>query len=203
MASRFPRAGFASPGRDGFGSRGRNGFGSRGRNGFGSQSTLLFFWKRVTERHGSILRSGCGTNFCRALASLSDAIGFGFWRGNNTLDRAPDTSTQRALVRAFVPGPPFNVGAQPVTKRTRTAGQVLRPAPHRLFGFIDSGIAEVLCVSRERRRTNGSDAVRGSSHPESNARWFGSNQESPNSCSMGFDSARIAGPREHPNHDAR
>ena len=72
---------------------------------------------------------------------------------NNTLDRATDTSTQRQQVRAFVPGPLLNAGAQPVTKRTRTAGQVVRPGSHLPYGFIDSGIAEVLCVSRERSKT--------------------------------------------------
>ncbi len=35
-------------------------------------------------------------------------------RGNNTLDHAPDTSTRRQQVRAFVPGPPLNAGTQPV-----------------------------------------------------------------------------------------
>ncbi len=36
-------------------------------------------------------------------------------RGNNTLDRTPDTSTPRKQVRAFVPGPSLNAGALPVT----------------------------------------------------------------------------------------
>ncbi len=73
LASRFPRAGF--------GPRRHNGFGSHGRNGFGSQSTVLLYWLHITEGFCSILRSGCGHIFCRALASLSDTPGFDFWRG--------------------------------------------------------------------------------------------------------------------------
>ncbi len=107
---------------------------------------------------GFILRRALA-QFCAAVvAPISDTLRLHFLtrlgsvrrRGNDTLDRASDTTTTRPPARAFVPGPPLNAGAQPVTKRTRTAGQVLRPASHRLFGFIDSGIAEVLCVSRGR-----------------------------------------------------
>ena len=108
--------------------------------------------------NGFILRIVFG-GFCAAVvAPFSDTLRLHFLprlgsllrRENNTLDRASDTSTQREQVRAFVPGPPLNAGAQPVTKRTRTAGQVRRPAPSRIYGLIDWGIAEVLCVSRGR-----------------------------------------------------
>ncbi len=78
-------------------------------------------------------------HFLTRLGSISGAIGFPSSARNNTLDCAADTSTQRKQVRAFVPGPPLNAGAQPVTKRTQTAGQVLRPVRHRIYGLIDWG----------------------------------------------------------------
>ncbi len=72
------------------------------------------------------------------MASLSDKFWHHFLtrlgslrrRGNNTLARAPDTSAQREQVRAFVPGPPHNAGAQPVTIFPRAGF-----GPHGHVGF--------------------------------------------------------------------
>ncbi len=60
-------------------------------------------------------------HFLTHLGSVSGVLGFDFWRGNNTLDHAPDTSTQRALVRAFAPDPP-STPALSRSQRRRPAG---------------------------------------------------------------------------------